>query len=67
MTGSVTKAYNSLIEQVFEGKDTFNRQEGLEIFAAGVLMTAKTQLSSDEQKILVFAVMAEIWSEEIKH
>ena len=57
------QAYDQLVEQVYDGKVTFDRSEGYEIFAAAFLLALKSTMTEGNHKPLAASTMAQVMTD----
>ena len=57
------KAYEQLVEQVYDGQKTFSKYEGFEIFAAGFLLALKSTMTADTHKHLADSTIDQVMTD----
>lgn len=54
------QSYEQLVEQVYDGQQTFSKSEGFEIFAAAFLLALKSTMDKDTHERLRQVTMAQV-------
>ena len=54
------KSYEQLVEQVYDGQQTFSKAEGFEIFAAAFLLALKSTMDKNTHERLSQVTIAQV-------